>query len=113
MRMCVYVSWIMSVCMYVCRGGVYIHKGDSEHGPKLCLHPVGHDTIQNRHLNINPAKVKHAVICGSVRIMNVCMYACMYVCINNNWTLIDEHYATRCAESSETKVCVLSVCMYV
>ncbi len=35
----------------------------------------------------------------------------MYVCMNNNWTLIDERYATRCAESSERKVGEL--CMYV
>jgi hypothetical protein len=43
----------------------------------------------------------------------VCMYACMYVCMNNNWTLIDERYATRCAESSERKVGVPNVCIYV
>ena len=36
------------------------------------------DTIQNLHLNINPAKVKHAIIFGSVRIMYVSMYVCMY-----------------------------------
>ncbi len=55
-------------------------------------------TIQNLHLNINPAKVKHATIFGSVRIMYV---KCMYVRMNDNWTLTDERYATRCAESSE------------
>jgi hypothetical protein len=34
--------------------------------------------------------------------------------MNNNWTLIDARYATRCAESSERKkgVCMY-VCMYV
>jgi hypothetical protein len=75
------------------------------------LHKLDMDTIQNLHLNINPAKVKHAIIFGSVRIMNVCMYVFIY----NNCTLIDERYATRCAESSERKVCVLRmyVCMYV
>ena len=30
-------------------------------------------TIQNLHININPAKVKHAIIFGSVRIMYVCV----------------------------------------
>ena len=35
----------------------------------------------------------------------------MYVCMNINWTLIDERYATRCAESPERKVGVL--CIYV
>ena len=34
-----------------------------------------------------------------------------YVLMNNNWTLIDERYATHCAESPERKVGVL--CMYV
>ena len=40
--MYMYVSIMDCVHMYVCRGGVYIHKGDSQHGPKLCLHQVGH-----------------------------------------------------------------------
>jgi hypothetical protein len=31
--------------------------------------------------------------------------------MNNNWNLIDERYATRCAECSERKVGEL--CMYV
>ena len=30
-------------------------------------------TIQNLYININPAKVKHATIFGSVRIIYVCM----------------------------------------
>jgi hypothetical protein len=82
----------------VCRYIKEIHNTDQSYvSIKLDM-----DTIQNLHLNTNPAKVKHAVIFGSVRIMYVCM---------NNWTLIDERYATRCAESSERKVAVL--CMYV
>ena len=96
----------MYVCMYVGEVCIYIkeiHNTDQSYvSIKLDM-----DTIQNLHLNNNPAKVKHAIIFGSVRVI----YVCMYVCINNNWTLTDERYATRCAESSERKVGVL--CMYV
>jgi hypothetical protein len=54
---------------------MYLHKGDSQHGPNILVT----DTIQNLHLNINPAKVKHAILFGPVRIMYLCMYVCMYV----------------------------------
>jgi len=65
------------VCMYVGEVCIYIkeiHNTDQSYvSIKLDM-----DTIQNLHLNINPAKVKHAIIFGSVRIMYVSMYVCMY-----------------------------------
>ena len=62
--------YVGEVCIYIKE----IHNTDQSYvSIKLDM-----DTIQNLHLNINPAKVKHAIIFGSVRIMYVSMYVCMY-----------------------------------
>ncbi len=68
-----YVCMYVCICMYVGEVCIYIkeiHNTDQSYvSIKLDM-----DTIQNLLLNINPAKVKHAIIFGSVRIMyEVCM----------------------------------------
>ena len=101
--------------MYVCREVCIYIKEISNTDRSYVSTKKDMGAIQNLHLNINPAKVKHAKFSDRyVLYMYASMYVCMYVCMNNNWTLIDERYATRCAESSERKVGVLSmyVCMY-
>ncbi len=71
MYVCMYdmhESWIKKTRIYIKE----IHNtGQSYVSIKLDM-----DTIQNLHLNINPAKVKHAVIFRMVRI--IYMYVCMY-----------------------------------
>ena len=58
------IKLVGEVCIYIKE----IHNMDQSYvSIKLDM-----DTIQNLHLNINPAKVKHAIIFGSV-----CMYVCM------------------------------------
>ena len=73
MYVSVYVSWIVSICMYVgevCKYIKVIHNTDQSYvSIKFDM-----DAIQNLHLNINPAKVKHAFILDRYVL-------CMYVLI--------------------------------
>ncbi len=68
--------YVGEVCIYIKE----IHNTDQSYvSIKLDM-----DTIQNLHLNINPAKIKHAIIFGSVRIISVCMYVCISISALNN-----------------------------
>jgi hypothetical protein len=84
---CMYVCMhAMYVCMYVCTYVCMVARiilflnlkkiPNTDQSYASIKKNMG--TIQNLHININPVKVKHAVIFGSVRIMYVSMYVCMY-----------------------------------